>query len=342
MFCRKLCVEADLPHDGELTNNDPYDFLDSGRNHLGQQHIIQGPGLITSAAPNKVVAKPKTKVGGLVSGVIPGNKTLKDAITFATKAAVCATVTPNLFTASSSAKKRRGSGCGTLGVTSSVGATLVTAAPNILANVGAISQTSGANQHQFAIAIPSVNISGAALSQLGASLVASGNLKHAKNNVIKDMGFYVTGIPQEALLNGQIVNITNSQLTTTDISANQMQPVSQDDGNKTPQQVNVITNSKHLPHQSKFVNSITNLDAIRALQAGKSSLITNLPPNAVLLDGNLQPGTMFQHVTFTTSTVTPVMSLGNAVLTQSSTASLSSTQSRSVSCQFLPTSVSGK
>lgn len=319
-----------MPHDGELTNNDPYDFLDSGRNHLGQQHIIQGPGLITSVAPNKVVAKPKTKVGGIVGGLISGSKTtLKEAIAFSTKAAVCATVTPNLFTASS-AKKRRGSGCGgAIGVASTVGATLVTAAPNILASVGAISQASGANQHQFAIAIPSVNISGAALSQLGASLVASGNLKHAKNNVIKDMGFYVTGIPQEALLNGQIVNITNSQLTTTDISANQMQPVSQEDGNKTPQQINVIANSKNLPHQSKFVNSITSIDTIRALQ-GKSSLI-NLPPNTVLLDGNLQPGTMFQQVTFTTSTVTPVMSLGNAVLAQGSTASQSSTQPRSVS-----------
>jgi len=277
--------------------------------------------------------KQKPKVGGIVSGVLTGNKTtLNNAITLSSKAAVCATMAPNMFTGASPSKKRRGSNCGgALGVASTVGATLVTAAPNILANVGAVSQATGTTPHQFAIAIPSVNISGAALSQLGASLVASGNLKHSKNNVIKDMSFYVTGIPQEALLNGQIVNITNSQLTNSDISANQIQPVSHDDGNKTPQQVNVITNTKNLPHQSKFVNSITGIDAIRALQAGKSSLITSLPPNAVLLDGNLQPGTMFQQVTFTTSTVTPVMSLGNAMLAQSSTATHSSSLPRSVS-----------
>lgn len=315
---------------GENEFSDVYDFLDSGRNQLGQ-HIIQGPGLITSVAPNKVVAKPKTKISGIVGGVVPANKAaLKDASVLS-KATVCASVTPSLFTTSSSTKKRRGSGCaGSLSAVSSVGATLVTATPNILANVGAIAHSSGATQHQFAIAIPSVNISGAALTQIGGSLVASGNLKHAKNNVIKDMGFYVTGIPQEALLNGQIVNITNSQLTTTDISANPIQPVSQEDGNKTPHQVNVISNSKNLAQQPKFVNSITSIDAIRALQAGKSNLITTLPPNAVLLDGSLQPGTMLQQVTFTTSTVTPVMSLGNSVFSQSPAGCQPSTQPRSV------------
>lgn len=320
-FSRKMCIEANLRQDTELSGSDPYDFLDSGRNHVGQ-HIIQGSGLITSVAPNKVVSKPKTKLGGIASGVIPTNKTsLKDA---GSKSTVCASVTPALFTSTLSGKKRRGSGCA---VASTVGATLVTAAPNILANVGAISQTTGASQHQFAIAIPSVNISGAALSQLGASLVASGNFKHAKNNVIKDMSFYVTGIPQEALLNGQIVNITNSQLATTDISASQVQPVSQDDGNKAPQ-VNVITNSKSVPpSQSKFMNSITSMDALRALQAGGK--ITGLPPNAVLLEGNLQPGTLLQQVSITTNT--PVMSLSNAVLAQSCTVSSCVTQPRSVS-----------
>lgn len=318
-YFRKLCVEANLPReqDGIHTNSDPYEFgnLDANRNHVGQ-HIIQGPsGLVTTPVPNKVVSKQKSKSANMNTniGTVSGSKPkLKDSFLLSKTTSVSGNVTPGLLS-NSSAKKRRSSGsAGTLSAVnqSSLGATLVTA-PNILASVG---PSGGAQQQQFAIAIPSVNISGAALSQIGASLVASGNLKHGnKNNVIKDtMGFVVTGIPQEAILNGQIVNITNSQLTS-DLTSNQIQTVTQEEGNKSIQQINVIT-SKQVHQQPKFINR--SIDAIRALQTGKSNLITGLPPNTVLLDGSLQPGAVLQPVSLTTSSGTPVMSVNSAVLNQ--------------------------
>lgn len=313
-------MEANLPReqDNMQGNSDPYDFVlvDPSRNHLSQ-HIIQGPtGLVSSAVPNKVVTKQqKTKVVGNTSnhGAFTGSKPkLKDSFLLSKSVSLSGNVTPGLMT-STPAKKRRSSGSGSSQGTISqttIGATLVSA-PSILASVGALSNTTGgAQQQQFAIAIPNVNISGAALSQISASLMASGNLKPGtKNNVIKDntMGFVVTGIPQEALLNGQIVNITNSQLTP-DLASSQLQTPSQEEVNKPVQQINVIT-SKQV--QQKF----SGMDAIRALQAGKGNLITGLPPNAVLLDG-LQTGAVLQPVTLTTSTATPVMSVNNTVFSQ--------------------------
>lgn len=317
-YCRKLCVEANLPReqDSIQTNADPYEFgfMDANRNHIGQ-HVIQAPaGLITTAVPNKVLSKQKIKSAIVSSNhvAISGSKPkLKEGFVLTKATTISGSVTPALLAASSSAKKRRSSGSAGSHSNinpSSLGATLVTA-PSILASVGALSNSTN-QQQQFAIAIPSVNISGAALSQIGASLVAGGNLKHAnKNNVIKDtMGFVVTGISQEALLNGQIVNITNSQR---DLTSNQIQTASQEEGIKSVQQINVLT-SKHV--QPQFINS--SIDAIRALQAGKGNLITGLPPNAVLLDSSLQPGAMLQPVTLTTSSGTPVMSVNSTLLTQ--------------------------
>lgn len=294
------------------TNSDPYEFSfhDPSRNHISQQ-IIQGPGgLLTSAVPNKVVSKQKTKPVSLSTSIatISGSKPkLKDSFLLSKAPTISGSLTPGLLT-SSSAKKRRSSGsAGSHSAInqSSLGHTLVSAPSSIFASVGTLNNTSGGTQQQqFAIALPSgVNIS---------QIVASGNLKTGnKNNVIKDtMGFVVTGIPQEALLNGQIVNITNSQISS-DLNTNQIQTVSQDEGNKPIQQINVIT-SKHV--QPKFINS--SIDAIRALQTGKGNLITGLPPNAVLLDSNLQPGAVLQPLTLTTSSGNPVMSVNSAVLNQ--------------------------
>lgn len=290
--------------------------MDANRSRIGQ-HVIQAPaGLLTTALPNKVLSKQKMK-SPIVSSIsnhsaISGSKPkLKDGFVLTKATSISGNVSPALLAASSSAKKRRSSGsAGSHSAInpSSLGATLVTA-PSILASVGALSNST-APQQQFAIAIPSVNISGAALSQIGASLVAGGNLKHAnKNNVIKDtMGFVVTGISQEALLNGQIVNITNSQLTS-DLTSNQIQTASQEEGIKP-----VVITSKHLHHQPKFINS--SIDAIRALQVGKGNLITGLPPNAVLLDSSLQAGAVLQPVTLSTSSGTPVMSVNSTLLTQ--------------------------
>ncbi|KAL4225874.1 Ataxin-7-like protein 1 [Mactra antiquata] len=316
---KKLCVEANLPREQDTTqaNSDPYDFvlMDPNRNHLNQ-HIIQGPsGVISSTVPNKVVSKQsKTKIIGNSSNhntYSSSKQKLKDSFLISKSAShTGVNVTPGLLT-TNTAKKRLSSGSiqGTVSQ-ANIGATLVSA-PNILGSVGTLTNSAGApQQQQFAIAIPNVNISGAALSQIGASLVASGNLKPgSKNNVIKDntMGFVVTGIPQEALLNGQIVNITNSQLTT-DLSTSQLQTQPQEDVSKPVQQINVIS-SKQM--QQKFGS----MDAIRALQTGKGNLITGLPPNAVLLDG-LQTGTVLQPVTLTTSTSTSVMSVNNTVFSQ--------------------------
>ncbi|XP_052252215.1 LOW QUALITY PROTEIN: uncharacterized protein LOC127858921 [Dreissena polymorpha] len=321
---KKVCLES---RDVDSSHSDPYEFvqLDGSGSLLGQQ-LVQAPGMLTSIAPNKVI-KQKAKAG-IISGptVVSGTKPkLKDTLaqsqskTLQVGASLTGLTTAGLLQQGpgpSAAKKRKGSGsagAGTLNVQSNLGhATLVTATHNLIGNVGALSHTSSGNQPQFAIAIPSVNISGATLSQLGASLVSAGNLKH-KNSVIKDMGFYVTGIPQEALLNGQIVNITNSQIASADLqnaSANQMQAVhSNDDGtNKTIHQVNVI-NSKTLSQQQKFINSLD----IRTLQVGKGGLITGLPPNAVILDGSLQGGAVLQPVSLTSSGGHTMVSVGGSV-----------------------------
>jgi len=290
-------------------SSDPYEFnFDSGRN-IGQ-HLVQGPSLITSVAPNKVISsKQKLKSASVCQAFVGAIPKIKDTIAMSksfTTANFATGLTQQSVTAAA-AKKRRSSGSAgayTGTVQSSIGATLVTGTPSILGNVGTL--TSVAGQHQFAIAIPSVNISGAALTQISASLVAGGNIKHAKNNVIKDMGFYVTGLPPE-LLNGQIVNITNSQLAQADIqntNPNHLQSISHHDDSaniaaKTVQQVSVIANNKTLAHPPKFMD-------IRTLQLGKGGLITNLPPNAVLLDSsNLQPGTVLQPVSLTSASVTP-------------------------------------
>ena len=312
---RKLCLESNLPKENQILNGttDPYDFemLDPTKTSLGQQ-LLQSGGRVIQTSVSRVTPKVKSK-----SNSNTGNKPkLKDVPTV--------TKTPTVINSSniqtgglgqkpSANLKRRSSGNLTpqsAGNTHpSLTGTAVVSTPNIIGSVGSLSNTSRPGS-QFAIAIPNVNISAATLNQISASLVASGNLKQSKSNVIKDMGFVVTNIPQEALLNGQYVNIANAQIGDA-LSSNQFQQLKLEDGNKPTVQSTQLSKTAG---QQKI--SINNNDAIRTVQIGKGNIITSLTPNAFLVDNSLPTRAILQPVSLSTPTGTPVVSVSGPILTQ--------------------------
>ncbi|KAL8609902.1 hypothetical protein ACOMHN_016377 [Nucella lapillus] len=126
-----------------------------------------------------------------------------------------------------------------------------------------------------AITIPSINLANAATLGLSAALPTSKQGQGQKTGIVKDFSLVLTGI-DPSLINGQYLNITGTQLA--ELAA--MQAV-----NATAEDKNIkrsrLTTTKHGMH--KIAGT---LETLRALQG--SSVLTAVPPNAVLVDGTLQ------------------------------------------------------
>ena len=300
-------MESNLPREAESQRNtkDPYDF---GQPDGSKPHGIpvQRLNTVIASVPNKMIVKPKPLNKQNSSSSLSGNKP-KSREGSAGMSSTSLPSTPVLSTGLSSAKKRRSSGSGavtgtitkTTGLVTSIGTPVVTS-PGFIGTVGAVNVNSSVgNNPSFAIAIPS-----------------GFSAKQTKNNV----GFVVAGIPPDAILNGQCVNITSGPIS--DINSGQM-TLEDKSG-----QAHVINPTKTTP--TKY--SINSLEAIRAIH--KNNLITNLPPNTVLVEGGLQPGTVLAPVSITTPAVTnPVATGGHTAFSphQQSPSTTPSPHVRSVS-----------
>ena len=274
-------MESNLPREAEsqLNNKDPYDFGMPRGSQL-QGIPVQRVNAVITSVPNKMIVKPKPNIGRQNSAVsLSINKSKSRDGSLGTSSTSLPS-TPVLNTGTSSAKKRRGSGSGAVisgAVTNASGLITSITTPmgtsqNLIGTVGTMNVNSSiGNNPSFAIAIPSVI-----------------SAKQTKNN----LGFVVAGIPHDAILNGQCVNITSGPIS--DMNSGQVTLEDQSG------QAHVINPAKTTP--TKYINSINSIEAIRAIH--KNNLITNLPPNTLLVEGGLQPGTVLAPVSITTPAVT--------------------------------------
>ena len=308
---RKLCVESNLPREAEsqLNAKDPYEFNLMDGSKAAHGIPVQRLNTVIASVPNKLIVKqkPLNKQTSSLSLSMNKPKPTREGTSGTISASLPST--PVLSTGSSSAKKRRSSGSGattgaitnTTGLISSIGTPTVTS-PSFIGTVGTVNVNSSiGNNPPFAIAIPSVI-----------------SAKQAKNNV----GFVVAGIPHDAILNGQCVNIASGPIS--DLNAGQ---VTLEDKSG---QAHVINTNKATP--TKYINSINSIEAIRAIH--KNNLITSLPPNTLLVEGGLQPGTVLAPVSMTTPAVTnPVATGGHTAFSphQQSPSTTPSPHVRSVS-----------
>ena len=278
-------MESNLPREAEsqLNAKDPYDFgLPDGSKPHGIP--VQRLNTVIASVPNKLIVKQKPLNKQNTSVNLNVTKPKSREGTSGTNSAALPSA-PVLSTGLSSAKKRRSSGSGavtgaitnTTGLITSIGTPAGTS-PSFIGTVGTVNVNSSiGNNPPFAIAIPSVI-----------------SAKQAKNNV----GFVVAGIPHDAILNGQCVNIASGPIS--DLNTSQ---VTLEDKSG---QAHVINANKTTP--TKYINSINSLEAIRAIH--KNNLITNLPPNTLLVEGGLQPGTVLAPVSITTPAVTNPVATG--------------------------------
>lgn len=309
---KKPCLDVDLRLEKPdrvhcLSDQHDLSFPDMNCNNNLDQMGIQGTAGLISSAPNTVPSKHKWKSESAtsLSDPVSWSKSKSKVSIHSPKSAgvsnAIGSMTQTLLTSSSMKTHRENDGMisqTAINVHSSLGTTLVTDA-SILEN-GNVSNSADSNATQYAIAIPGVNI-----SHLGASVMA----KHA-NTVIPDIGnTLMTEFPHD-LLNRQIVNFTNSVLTT-DVSVNQIQSVTHNKCSKPFQRISVINNSKSL-QQPKFINTID----VGALQVSKAGIFASLSANALLLDGNLQSGTVLHPVTLTAATTASSVLVGNVVFSQ--------------------------
>ncbi|XP_076447842.1 uncharacterized protein LOC143284758 isoform X2 [Babylonia areolata] len=126
-----------------------------------------------------------------------------------------------------------------------------------------------------AITIPSINLANAATLGLSAALPTSKQGPGQKASVIKDFSLVLTGI-DPSLVNGQYLNITGTQLA--ELAAVQAVNATAEDKNIKRSR---LTTNKHTTQKISGT-----LETLRALQG--SSVLTAVPPNAVLVDGTLQ------------------------------------------------------
>lgn len=265
IFCshfRKLCVESNLPKDPQILSNskDPYEFNLIDSSHASHHHHQNVAVLNSSANRNIVKQKPK------VSSITNRTKS-KDGVVATSVGSRSPGHSNNTIQTSSGALKRKRSGSATSSPSSVSSGVTTTQIPATI--ISSLSLNSHTNSPLTAIAIPNVNLSGTTLSHFNANLSTG---KYPKNNILKDVGFVVTGI-DPSLVNGQYVNIggTTAQLTSVD--------------EKMLQQTHVITNKNNNP--TKIVN---NLEALQAIQ--KNNFIATVPQNAILMEGGaVQHGT---------------------------------------------------
>ena len=285
-------MESNLPREAEtqLNNKDPYDFVGVPRGSQLQGIPVQRVNAVITSVPNKMIVKPKPNISRQNSAVslnINKSKSREGSMgTTSVSLPSTPVLSTGLSTGLSSAKKRRGSGSGAVisgAVTNASGlitsiATPMGTSPNYIGTVGTMNVNSSiGNNPSFAIAIPSVI-----------------SAKQTKNN----LGFVVAGIPHDAILNGQCVNITSGPIS--DMNSSQVTLEDQSG------QAHVINPAKTTP--TKYINSINSIEAIRAIH--KNNLITNLPPNTLLVEGGLQPGTVLAPVSITTPAVTNQVAAG--------------------------------
>lgn len=280
-------MESNLPREAEsqLNTKDPYDFgLPDGSRPHGIP--VQRLNTVIASVPNKMIVKPKLNLSRQNSAVSLSVSRPKSGESSTGANSMSLPSTPVLSTGISNAKKRRSSGSGsvvsgtvtnTAGLITSIGTSLGSSA-SFIGTVGTLNVNSSiGNNPPFAIAIPSVI-----------------SAKQTKNNV----GFVVAGIPHDAILNGQCVNITSgpiSDLTSSHVTLEEKSG-----------QAHVINPAKSTP--TKYINSISSIEAIRAIH--KNNLITNLPPHTLLVEGGLQPGTVLAPVSITTPVVTNPVATG--------------------------------
>ena len=124
-----------------------------------------------------------------------------------------------------------------------------------------------------AITIPNINLANAATLGLSATLPTS-KQQGQKGSMVKDLSFVLTGI--DPLVNGQYLNITGTQLA--ELAAAQAVSATAEDKNIKRSR---LASTKHGGHKISGT-----LETLRALQG--SSVLTAVPQNAVLVDGNLQ------------------------------------------------------
>ena len=284
---RKLCVEYNLPReaDSQLNPKDPYKFNLMDGSKAAHDIPVQRLNTVMASVPKKLIVKQKPLNKQISSLSLSMNK-LKPTLE-GTSGMISAPLpsTSVLSTGSSSAKKRRISGSGattgaitnTIGHISSIGTPTVIS-PSSIGMVDTLNVNSSIGDNApFAIAIPSVILA-----------------EQTKNNV----GFVVGGIPHDAFLNGQCVNIASGPIS--DLNAGH---VTLEDKSG---QAHVINANNATP--TKYINNINSIEAIRAIH--KTNLITSLPPNTLLVEGGLQPGTVLVPVSMTTLAVTNPVATG--------------------------------
>ncbi|XP_025106270.1 ataxin-7-like protein 1 isoform X1 [Pomacea canaliculata] len=187
----------------------------------------------------------------------------------------------------------------------------------VLASVGTVNSHT-ASTPLTAITIPSVNLANAATLGLSATLPTC-KQQHGtgqKTSIIKDLNFVLTSL-DPSLVNGQYVNITGAQLA--ELAAAQAVSATAEDKNIKRSR---LASTKHLGQK---VTSTT-LEALRTLQG--SSVLTTVPPNAVLVDGSLQGAVL-----------TPVSSLSNAVGSSSSNSAFVTLAASTVTASQSSTSI---
>lgn len=189
--------------------------------------------------------------------------------------------------ANNSAVKRKRSGGSTGSATSPPSASSV-GIPTTSFSTGVSTVNSQTTSNPYhAITIPNVNFS---------TLSHFSNLtsKQPKNNLIKDLGFVVTGFTDPAL-NGQFLNLTSTQVT----DFTRVHSLDE----KTLQNTQFVTGNAKTGYSTK----LHNLQALPALQ--KNNLIAAVPQNALFMDATMQQGTVLAPVSIATSLSNPVMSM---------------------------------
>ena len=308
---RKPCVESNLPREAESLPNakDPYEFNLTNGSKAAHGIPVQRLNTVIASAPKKMIVKQKPVNKQTSSLSLSMNKPKPTRKRTSGTISAPLPSTPVLLTGSSSTKKRRsrGSSATTGAITNITGLissieTPMVISPSFIGMVGAVNVNSSiGNNPPLAIAIPSVILA-----------------EQTKNNV----GFVMAGIQNDAILNGQCVNMTSGPIS--DLNAGH---VTLEDKSG---QAHVINTNKATP--TKYINSNSSVEAIRAIH--ENNLITNLPPNTLLVEGGLQPGTIIAPVSMTTPAVTnPVATGGHTAFSphQQSPSTTPSPHVRSVS-----------